>query len=636
MGHFQAGLDYSLYQNGLFRTYDYPPLFNSANLSIRSFVNKGQEKVIGSRDGLFYINEATGVVKSFVKPVLTSDLILTICFYQGEYYIGTYGGGMMVLNPETLSLKYFAQGDTELFQKGHIFCVKPDAKGNLWIGTSQGLFSYNGQTKQIKSFTSANSQLPEGNVYEVSFDSTGKGWIATETGMCIYDPASQSLRSNVFPEGFVNKDKVRTIYEDAEHNLYFIREKGSLFTSTLTMDRFQNRSIFSTLPDNSLMSVIEDNQGWLWVACNDGLLRIKEEGEEYDAFTFNDGVPGPTFTNGAAYKDEKGLLWFGNTKGLIYVDPKRVDEVRGKVRSIVFTDILANGVPFTSSSLKYNQNNLTFCFTDFAYGLPSALLYEYRLEGVDKDWKLLAAQNEVSYYGLSSGTYTFRVRLPGNEQSEASCQVTVCPMIPWWGWGLSVLLIVGIIAFIRYYVWKRMRRLLVSSASPVVVSSAEEEIQQREQSVEQHPEVNSEQQPSVVEEKYKTNRLTEEECKELHKKLVAYVEKEKPYINPDLKMGDLASALDTSSHSLSYLLNQYLNQSYYDFINEYRVTQFKKMVADSQYSRYTLTALAELCGFSSRASFFRSFKRVRELLRMNTSVVSAEQPKKSNFPTYYP
>lgn len=576
VGHFQAGLDYSLYQNGLFRTYAYPPLFNSANLSIRSFVNRGQEKVIGSRDGLFYINEVSGVVKSFVKPVLTSDLILTISFYQGEYYIGTYGGGMMVLDPGTLSLKYFAQGDTELFQKGHIFCVKPDAKGNLWIGTSHGLFCYNGQTKQIKHFTSANSQLPEGNVYEVSFDSTGKGWIATETGMCIYDPASQSLRSNVFPEGFVHRDKVRTIYEDAEHNLYFIREKGSLFTSTLTMDRFRNRSIFSTLPDNSLMSVIEDNQGWLWVACNDGLLRIKEEGEEYDAFTFNDGVPGPTFTNGAAYKDEKGLLWFGNTKGLIYVDPKRVDEVRGKVRPIVFTDILANGVPFTSSSLKYNQNNLTFCFTDFAYGLPSALLYEYRLEGVDKDWKLLAAQNEVSYYGLSSGTYTFRVRLPGNEQSEAICRVTVRSMIPWWGWGFSILLIVGIIAFIRYYVWKRMRRLLASSA---------------------------------VEEKYKTNRLTEEECKELHKKLVAYVEKEKSYINPDLKMGDLASALDTSSHSLSYLLNQYLNQSYYDFINEYRVTQFKKMVADSQYSRYTLTALAELCGFSSRASFFRSFKK---------------------------
>lgn len=291
-------------------------------------------------------------------------------------------------------------------------------------------------------------------MYEVSFDSTGKGWIATETGMCIYDPASQSLRSNVFPEGFVHKDKVRTIYEDAEHNLYFIREKGSLFTSTLTMDHFRNQSVLSTLPDNSLMSITEDNQGWLWVGCNDGLLRIKEEGEEYDSFTFNDGVPGPTFTNGAAYKDERGLLWFGNTKGLIYVDPKQVDEVRGKVRPIVFTDILANGVSINKSSLKYNQNNLTFCFTDFAYGLPSALLYEYKLEGADSDWKLLTAQSEVSYYGLSSGTYTFCVRIPGNEQSMAIYKVTVQPMIPWWGWVILAISIILIVVLVRYYVRK--------------------------------------------------------------------------------------------------------------------------------------------------------------------------------------
>lgn len=188
VGHFQAGLDYSLYQNGLFQTYAYPPLFNSANLSIRSFVNRGHEKVIGSRDGLYYINEATGVVKSFVKPVLTSDLILTICFYEGEYYIGTYGGGMMVLNPETLSLKYFAQGgdgDAELFQKGHIFCVRPDEKGNLWIATSQGLFCYNKQAKQIKHFTSANSQLPEGNVYELVLTLPAKDGLPRKP-VCVY------------------------------------------------------------------------------------------------------------------------------------------------------------------------------------------------------------------------------------------------------------------------------------------------------------------------------------------------------------------------------------------------------------------------------------------------------------------
>ena len=187
----------------------------------------------------------------------------------------------------------------------------------------------------------------------------------------------------------------------------------------------------------------------------------------------DDGVPGPTFTNGAAYKDERGLLWFGNTKGLIYVDPKQVDEVRGKVRPIVFTDILANGVSINKSSLKYNQNNLTFCFTDFAYGLPSALLYEYKLEGVDSDWKLLTAQSEVSYYGLSSGTYTFCVRIPGNEQSMAIYKVTVQPMIPWWGWVILAISIILIVVLVRYYV--RKSAPLVTEVHEISSEEEEEE-----------------------------------------------------------------------------------------------------------------------------------------------------------------
>lgn len=282
-----------------------------------------------------------------------------------------------------------------------------------------------------------------------------------------------------------------------------------------------------------------------------------------------------------------------------------------EVCPIVFTDILANGVSINKSSLKYNQNNLTFCFTDFAYGLPSALLYEYKLEGADSDWKLLTAQSEVSYYGLSSGTYTFCVRIPGNEQSMAIYKVTVQPMIPWWGWVILAISIILIVVLVRYYV--RKSAPLVTEVHEI--SSEEEE--EEEKTAEPHP----------AEEKYKANRMSEAECKELHDRLVAYVEKEKPYINPDLKMGELAAALHTSSHSLSYLLNQYLNQSYYDFINEYRVAQFKKMVEDSDYSRYTLTALAELCGFSSRASSSVHSRKVPELLRTSIFAVSEERLK---------
>lgn len=47
---------------------------------------------------------------------------------------------------------------------------------------------------------------------------------------------------------------------------------------------------------------------------------------------------------------------------------------------------------------------------------------------------------------------------------------------------------------------------------------------------------------------------------------------------------------------------------YYDFVNEYRIDEFKRLVSSNEKDRYTLKALAGLCGFSSYTTFFRAFK----------------------------
>lgn len=104
-----------------------------------------------------------------------------------------------------------------------------------------------------------------------------------------------------------------------------------------------------------------------------------------------------------------------------------------------------------------------------------------------------------------------------------------------------------------------------------------------------------------------------EECKRLADKLEIVMHKEKPYTNPNLKIADLAASIGTSSHTLSYLFNQYLNRNYYDYINDYRIAEFKRLVEKDEYAKYTLSALAELCGFSSRASFFRYFKKATNI-----------------------
>ena len=78
-----------------------------------------------------------------------------------------------------------------------------------------------------------------GNDYEIYFDSTKKGWVCTENGMCIWDPSSSSLKTEVFPEGFIHKEKIRVVYEDSNHELYFLPDKGSMCISDLSMSHFR-------------------------------------------------------------------------------------------------------------------------------------------------------------------------------------------------------------------------------------------------------------------------------------------------------------------------------------------------------------------------------------------------------------
>lgn len=73
---------------------------------------------------------------------MRANMIISSCYFEGKYYIGTYGGDMYVFDPLTLELVDFDAAEGEPFLTGHIFCIRPDADGDLWIGTSSGLYRY--------------------------------------------------------------------------------------------------------------------------------------------------------------------------------------------------------------------------------------------------------------------------------------------------------------------------------------------------------------------------------------------------------------------------------------------------------------------------------------------------------------
>ena len=87
------------------------------------------------------------------------------------------------------------------------------------------------------------------------------------------------------------------------------------------------------------------------------------------------------------------------------------------------------------------------------------------------------------------------------------------------------------------------------------------------------------------------------------------MQKEKVYLNSEIRIQDLANHLKIPVHTLSHLINASLNQNFYDFINTYRINEVKMRLQDEKYSHYTIVAIAFDCGFNSKATFNRLFKQ---------------------------
>lgn len=598
VGFYQAGLDYCLHQNPVFKTYNFPPYFDSNGLPVRTFLIRGDIKLIGTREGLYYINEKERVVKSFTKTELRSNLVLSLSYHKGEYYIGTYGGGISILNPQTMKVRPLKNDFTLL--KGHGFHFEQDSNGVLWIATSGGLYRYLKERNELVSYTNANSQLYPGNVFYVFFDSEGKGWIATENGLCIYDPQTKSVKSNVFPKDYFNKEIIKVIHEDSKHRLFFCPDKGNIFVSDINMRQFSSFDLTSRFKERVFLSILEDKNHNYWFGSDNGLISIKANRNEYRSFGFANGIPNPVFSTDASYSDSDGRLWFGNAKGLLFVDSQTLAKSKQISFPILITDIQVNGGEMDKNDkadfldkkqivFDYDENNFVFKFVSLQYTNPSTIVYEYKLEGYNDDWQMLSSgQNELLFNDIPAGEYVFKVRTEGSDKAIASVDIKINSFFSYKFW--IVFLLVSVIIYFSANKMLHAYKLLkekVSSMANITTNKDEKS-----------------------DEKYKFSKITESECKSICEKLYAYIETEKPFSNPELKIVDLAQALNCSSHTLSFIFNQYLTKNYYDFINEYRIKEFKSIVSETESSKYTLTALAEQCGFSSRASFFRSFKKL--------------------------
>jgi AraC-like DNA-binding protein len=109
-------------------------------------------------------------------------------------------------------------------------------------------------------------------------------------------------------------------------------------------------------------------------------------------------------------------------------------------------------------------------------------------------------------------------------------------------------------------------------------------------------------------ERYARSGLKEKQAKEYLDKLISLVESEKPYLDRDLSIQDLAEKTGIPRHHITQVLNEVYGKNFFTFINEYRVKEVISRFSDRKNNNFTILAIAFDAGFNSKTAFNSIFK----------------------------
>ena len=119
--------------------------------------------------------------------------------------------------------------------------------------------------------------------------------------------------------------------------------------------------------------------------------------------------------------------------------------------------------------------------------------------------------------------------------------------------------------------------------------------------------------PVTEKKKYYKSSLKDDTARQLQETLRQLMQQKKLYAIPDLSLTDLATQLDIHPNYLSQVINDLEGVNFYNYINTLRVQEFLKLVAEPENRKYTLLSLAYDCGFNSKTTFNRFFKKATGL-----------------------
>lgn len=356
---------------------------------------------------------------------------------RGNIWVALFGGGLNLLKEE--------QGETRFYSKRNSFDLYPrygwymevrgmveDRYGRIWVGTSDGLMSFDlnfNHPNQIQFEIYRNESLKlnvlDNDIYFLFRDSAGDVWISVFGGglnkLISYDKATKS-------------------------------------------PVFQSFSMKEGLNSDVVLSIVEDEQNYLWLATENAIARFDKANGTFRNFDRHDGFLNVRMEEGSAIRTQHGELWFGNRMGILAFNPQKIETVNVHYETLIVDFLISNreirsfrdpaiiheSIRYAESiTLKHHQNNFVIEFAALNYFNLNRVSYQYILEGFEDEWHQNGKNRIASYPNVPPGSYVFVVRAIDEANpdliSERRLSIRVLP--PWWGswWAYTIYAILGLV-----------------------------------------------------------------------------------------------------------------------------------------------------------------------------------------------
>jgi ligand-binding sensor domain-containing protein/signal transduction histidine kinase len=403
---------------------------------------------IGTRAGLVARKGPGGPARTWMRDPadpgsLGGNLVADVLVAGGDSIWVATNGGLSLLDARTGRIENWGvkPGAPDALEAAATVLLR-DRGGQLWIGTAGGgLHRFDSVTGTFGAYSHRPADpksLGENSVLSLHEDRLGRIWVGTYAGLSRLDaarsafdrfapdPADPTSLANAYAYAF---------HETADGTLW-IGTAGGLERFDEAAGTFHHLNSAGGLPNDVVVSILEDDEERLWLGTNRGLCAFDPGSGSVTAWDTRDGLQSNLFRAGAACRLPGGEMAFGGIGGYNAFHPSRMRR-NGAPPPVAITRFSAGpdapafsplGGPVT---LDHRSRFLTFEFAALDFVAPHRHRFRYRLEGLDRDWIDAGTRAEAAYAGVPPGRYVFRV-LGSNadgvwSEDGASLAVTITP-----------------------------------------------------------------------------------------------------------------------------------------------------------------------------------------------------------------